>query len=343
MDSPLPKSLKGRDFIQLSDLNREELDGVLALAFEMKREQRRFNVEGKTLVSLYFNYSLRTRTSLEIGASQLGINAVHIDAAAEGWALEWRDGVVMDGAAQEHVKDAARVLSRYADAIAIRSYPPMRSLEEDRSDPLVNGFRQHATVPVINLESAVAHPCQGLADAMTLRELFPSGLRGKKVVLSWAPNPKPVTQSVPNTFAYAAGLDGADVVLAHPEGFELAPAVIEAARDNAKRNGGKLTVVHDRDAAFDGADVVYCKSWVSTKHYGDWKAETAARAGFADRWRVTAASMARTHRAKLMHPLPVRRNVVVDDAVLDGPDCVIYQQAENRLHAQKALLVGLLG
>jgi N-acetylornithine carbamoyltransferase len=338
----LPASLRGRDFIQLSDLSREELDAVLTLAFEMKREQKVFRVDPKTVVMLFFNYSLRTRTSFEIGCRQIGLSPLAIDASTEGWDLEWREGAVMSGSAAEHVKDAARVLSRYADAIAVRSYPPMKNLAEDRADPLMSAFRKYATVPVINLESATAHPCQGLGDLMTLRELFPSGMKGKKVVLTWVPGPQPYTQSVANTFAYVAAMSGANVVLAHPEGFELAPEVMERAGAAAKSAGGKVNVVHDRDGALEGADVVYAKSWVSSKWYGDWPAEQKVRAGLAN-WTVSAESLEPTHRAKFMHPLPLRRNVVAEDAVVDGPDCVIYQQAENRLHVQKALMAGLMG
>ncbi|MCK6439713.1 MAG: acetylornithine carbamoyltransferase, partial [Planctomycetes bacterium] len=249
MASNLPASLKGRDFIHLSDLNREELNAILKLATEMKQEQKQFRVDGKTLIMLFFNYSLRTRTSFETGARQLGINAVTINAMAEGWDLEWREGTVMDGKPIEHAKDAARTLSRYADAIGVRSYPPMVSIEEDRRDELVNTFRSCSNIPVINLESAVSHPCQGLADIMTLRELFPSGMKGKKVVLSWVPNPKPVTHSVANSFLYAASLEGANVVLAHPEGFELDPAIVDAAKKTAQASGGSLNVSTDRKAA----------------------------------------------------------------------------------------------
>ena len=338
----LPESLRGRDFIRLSDLSAHEVDALIRLAFEMKQEQKVYSVPNKTLIMLFFNYSLRTRASFEIGARQLGINSVIVNPQAEGWKLEWREGVAMLGEEVEHAKDAAKVLSRYGDAIALRTYPPMLNLEDDRKDPLIDVFRKYASVPVINLESAQAHPCQGLADLMTLRELFPAGVKGKKVTLAWAPHPKPLTQSVSNSFVEAAALDGANIVVTHPPGYDLDSSVLKAARKNAEARGGSLTVTNDRDAAFDGAVVVYGKSWVSTAHYGLWERETKEREKFGDRWRITSECMARTHRAKFMHPLPIRRNVVCDDDVVDGPDCVVYQQSENRLHVQKALMVGLL-
>jgi N-acetylornithine carbamoyltransferase len=339
----LPMSLRGRDFMQVSDLNADEISAILNLAFDMKREQKVFTIPTpKTLVMLYFNPSLRTRTSFEIGCRQLGITPVHIDAQGEGWMLEWRDGATMNGQAAEHAKDAARVLSRYADAVGLRSYPPMLNLAEDRLDPLVNAFRRHSTVPVINLESATSHPCQGLGDLMTLRELFPEGVSGKKVVLTWAPGPQPFTQSVANTFIRVAAMAGADVTLAHPEGFDLADDLLASARELAATSGGKVQISNSRDDAFRGADVVYAKSWVSSRWYGDWEAEQQIRAGISDDWTVTQDAMDLTHRARFMHPLPLRRNVVATDAVVDGPDCVVYQQSENRLHVQKALLMGLL-
>ncbi|MCA8939171.1 MAG: acetylornithine carbamoyltransferase, partial [Planctomycetes bacterium] len=185
-------------------------------------------------------------------------------------------------------------------------------------------------------------PCQGLTDLMTLRELFPSGLSGKKVVLTWVPHVKPLTQSVGNSFLYAAALSGANVTLAHPEGFDLQDDAIAAAKALCDKNGAKLSLHFDQDAALQDADVVYAKSWVSSKWYGDWESELAIRNKIDADWRLTADKMSRTHRAKFMHPLPIRRNLSVDDALLDGGDCVAYQQAENRLHLQKALLLGLL-
>lgn len=342
MPEMLPGALNGRDFIQLDDLTPQEVDDLLALANEMKREQRTFTLPKRTFLMLFFNYSLRTRTSMEIGARQLGIEPITLDLSGDQ-KLEWQDGLIMDSDSPEHVKDAARVLSRYADAIGIRSYPPMVSLEEDRKDHLLKTFCKHASVPIVNLESANAHPCQGLGDLMTLRELFPSGMKGKRVVLTWTPHPAPLTQSTANTFLSVAARTGADVVLAHPDGFDLSDDALAKAREHSSRSGGSFQITNNRNEAFEGADVIYAKSWVSSAHYGSWEAERQQRLRIADSWRVTAESLQHTRRARFMHPLPLRRNVVADDAVVDGPDCVVYQQSENRLHSQKALLVGLLG
>ncbi len=339
----MPKiDIRGRDFLRLSDFSADEINSVIDLAFEMKKEQSRFSIAGKTIVMLFFNSSLRTRTSFEIGAYQLGAHPVVLNIGQDSWDLEWLEGAVMDGDKPEHIKDAARVLSRYADIMAVRSFPRMANYEEDKRDPILTAFSQHTNVPLINLESAVEHPCQGLADLMTLREIFNGVTRKKKVALSWAPHPKMLPLAVPHSFVMAAAMGGCNLVVAHPEKYDLEPELLDQARKVAAAAGGRLEVTHDQAAAFEGAEVVYGKSWLSRAFYGKPKDETAYRKTLPN-WTISEKKMERTSRAKFMHCLPVRRNVVVDDAVLDGEDCVVYQQAENRLHAQKALMVKLLG
>ncbi|MCC6465860.1 MAG: N-acetylornithine carbamoyltransferase [Planctomycetes bacterium] len=334
--------IRGRDFVRLSDFTAEEIDTILNLAFEMKREQRTWSIKGKTLILLFFNSSLRTRTSFEIGAAQLSLQPVVLNVGQDTWNLEWREGVVMDGDSPEHIKDAAKVLSRYGDLIGVRSFPRLKNYEEDRQDPILASFQKYASAPLINLESAVEHPCQGLADLMTLRELFNQNTRRKKVVLTWAPHIKPLPLAVPHSFALAAALGGCDLTIAHPEKFDLEPEVVQQATKIAQANGGSVKVTHNQDEALRGAEVVYAKSWLSRAFYGRTDEELAYRKTLPS-WTVNEAKMARTSRAKFMHCLPIRRNVVATDGVLDGDDCVIYQQAENRLHAQKALLVKMLG
>lgn len=333
--------LKGRDFVRLSDFSAEEIDSILNLAFEMNREQRQWSLKGKTVILLFFNSSLRTRTSMEIGVAQLDANAVVLNVGQDAWNLEWREGVVMDGDSPEHIKDAAKVLSRYGDIIAVRSFPKLKDYKEDSEDPILSSFVKYATAPIINLESAVEHPCQGLADLMTLREVFNHTTRRKKVVLSWAPHVKPLPLAVPHSFALAAALGGCDLTIACPEHFDLAPEVMAQAEAIAKKGGGNVRVERDQDKAFAGAEVIYAKSWCSRHFYGNPKAEFEYRAKLPS-WTVTEQKMARTSRAKFMHCLPIRRNVVATDGVLDDEDCVVYQQAENRLHAQKALLFKML-
>lgn len=334
--------IRGRDFLRLADFETAEINDILDLAFEMKREQRHWSLKGRTVIMLFFNSSLRTRTSFEIGAAQLDAHPVVLNVGQDAWNLEWREGIAMDGDSPEHIKDAARTLSRYGDVLAVRSFPKMKDYEQDRTDPILSSFAKYASLPLVNLESAVEHPCQGLADLMTLREIFNQNTRRKKVVLTWAPHVKPLPLAVPHSFALAAAMGGCDVTIAHPPKFELAPEVMAQAQEIAGKAGGSVKVSHNQQEAFKGAEVIYAKSWLSREFYGDQGAEFKYRAGLPS-WTVDEDKMALTNRAKFMHCLPIRRNVVATDAVLDDDDCVIYQQAENRLHAQKALLVKLLG
>ena len=339
----MPKvDIRGRDFIRLADFTAEEINSIIDLASEMKKEQKSWSLAGKTVIMLFFNSSLRTRTSFEIGTYQLGAHPVVLNVGQDSWDLEWKEGIVMDGDRPEHIKDAAKVLSRYGDVICVRSFPKLKNYEDDKADPILSAFSKYTSTPLINLESAVEHPCQGLADLMTLREVFNGVTKKKKVVLSWAPHIKPLPLAVPHSFLMAAAMGGCNVVVAHPPKLDLEPELVEQARKVAKAAGGKVEVTNDQAAAFDGAEVIYAKSWLSREFYGKPKEEMTYRATLPS-WTVTEDKMATTSRAKFMHCLPVRRNVVVDDAVLDGEDCVVYQQAENRLHAQKALLVKLLG
>src|SRR5690606_8544100 len=208
--------IRGRDFLGLADFEPADIDDILKLAFEMKREQRTWSLKGKTIIMLFFNSSLRTRTSFEIGAAQLEAQPVVLNIGQDAWNLEWQEGIVMDGDSPEHIKEAARVLSRYGDILAVRSFPRMTDYEQDRQDPILSSFSKYAAAPLINLESAVEHPCQGLADLMTLREVFNHNTRGKKVVLSWAPHVKPLPLAVPHSFLLAAAMGGCDITVAHP-------------------------------------------------------------------------------------------------------------------------------
>ncbi len=292
--------------------------------------------KGKSLGMLYFNSSLRTRTSMELAAVQLGAHATTLDIGGGGvWGFAW-DDEPMNGDRAEHIKEAVGVLSRYYDALGVRLFASKTDIEEDRSDRLVRTFASHASVPVVNLESALLHPCQALADATTLRQRH-ADARGKRFVLTWAPHPRALPQAVPHSTLLTAARLGYDVTLAHPPGFDLAPGVVDQARALAEANGAAFDVTHESADALDGADVVYAKAWSAPLVYTDPEAEAALRAKHVD-WRVTTERMARTSDAAFMHCLPVRRGVVVDGDVLDGSHAIHLDQAENRLHAQKAIL-----
>jgi N-acetylornithine carbamoyltransferase len=328
-----------KHFVSTEDLTPKALDELLDRAARFKRGEVTAKLAGKTLGMVFFNSSLRTRTSFETGMFQLGGHALNLAVGQGLWNLETREGVVMDGDKAEHVKEAVPVLSRYVDALAVRCFPFGNSWAEDRTDPVISAFARYATVPVINMESAVWHPCQALADALTWKE---QGLKaGDKVVITWAYHPKPLPMAVPNSALMVAAQRGMDVTVLRPDPYALDAEIVSRAADIARGAGG---AVHETDdiAALDGARIVYAKSWGSLDAYGDAAREQAMRAHLTS-WQVTKDWMARTGGGKFMHCLPVRRNVVVSDEVLDSAASIVVDQAENRLHAQKALLLELMG
>jgi N-acetylornithine carbamoyltransferase len=276
--------------------------------------------------------------SMELAVSKLGGVPITLSVGSDAWAMEYRDGAVMDGTAVEHVREGAGVLGRYCDMLGVRSFPEGKDYEADRREPVLTAFAKYSSVPVVNLESTLDHPCQAMADAMTIRQRFGLGQTGRrKVLLTWAYHPKALPMAVPNSFLLGASRLGVDLVLARPEGYELDLDVVRTATRLAAESGGVLHVTDDLEGAYEGAEVVYAKSWGSLADYGDPEAELARRKNLRD-WRVTEARMARGKNAIFMHCLPVRRNVVVDDEVLDGPRSAVLDEAENRLYAQQAIL-----
>jgi N-acetylornithine carbamoyltransferase len=257
------------------------------------------------------------------------------------WPLEFEDGAVMLGDAEEHVREAAKVLSRYCDLIGIRAFPKFEDWQEDRKDTILQAFAAHAEVPVINMET-ITHPCQELAHIMALQERLGS-LQGKKYLLTWSYHPKPLNTAVANSALVAAAKFGMEVTLLCPtEDFILDDRYLEIATRDAEANGQKLTVTHDIEAAYAGADVVYAKSWGAIPFFGRWDEEKPIR----DEYRhfiVDTEKMSMSNDALVSHCLPMRRNVIMSDEVFDGPSCIAYDEAENRLHVQKAIMSRLVG
>ena len=333
-----------RDFLALEDWSAEEVEGLLALAARVKRGEVSGGLEGKVLAMVFMDPSLRTRTSFEAAMFLHGGHAVVLEPGRGSWSLETEPGAVMDGDNVEHIVDAARVLGRYADALGVRAFPRGKEWAQARQDAIMRSFARHCEQPVINLESARRHPCQALADAMTLREKLHE-TAGKRFVLTWAWHPKALPTAVPVSAALAAASLGMEIVIARPPGFELDPEDTALVRRLAQQSGGEFVhIIDDPDDAMVGADAVYVKSWGAVKLYGQPEEEAALRAGLRD-WRLTPGRLRSTRGGKgiVMHCLPVRRNVEIDDAVLDGPNSVVVDQAENRLHAQRALLLELIG
>lgn len=278
---------------------------------------------------------------MQVAVYEMGGNAIVLEPGGTSWTLEHRAGVVMDGDKTEHVAEFVRVLGRYCSAIGVRTFAALKNWEEERLDPILNAFAQYSTVPVINLESAMHHPCQAMADMMTIREKLGEGR--KRVLLTWAWHPKPLPMAVPNSFALAAAQMGHDLVIANPPGFELDEELQRSLAAQAEQHGGSLRMTHDVDEAFAGAQVVYAKSWGAKQFYGSPDKDIEARTQYREKWIVDEAKMAKTDAGIFMHCLPVRRNVIVTDKVIDSDASVVIDEAENRLHAQKAILNYLFG
>jgi N-acetylornithine carbamoyltransferase len=330
-----------KGFLDLAALAPGEVADLLALASRLERSPEPEALKGKILALLFFNPSLRTLASFQAGMARLGGNSFVISPGQGTWILETREGVVMDGAAAEHVREAIPVLASYADALGIRSFASGVDLAEDLADSTFLDMAEACPVPPINLESAVNHPCQALGDWKTMDDLrLPA--RGGKFVLTWAWHPKPLPLAVPAAAVHMAALRGMDVTVLRPEGFALPEPIMARALRAAVQSGGSVRETADRREALEGAHVIYAKSWTAPRHYGNPEAEAAFRAGLrgwcvSEDWFDTAAPDCR-----FMHCLPVRRNVVVKDTVLDGPRSVVIHEARNRMWAQMAVLYRLL-
>lgn len=332
------------DLISTETLLPGQLEKVLSIAAEGKasawREQRDY-LRGKVIGLLFLNPSLRTRASFQAGVARLGGSCVMLDAGSGLWSLEHRTGAVMNGDKTEHVSEAAGVLSRYFDVLGVRSFPELKSWDEDKTESVLCAFKQHLSIPLINMESAMWHPCQALADALTIRELFGANLKNKKFVLTWANHPKQLPMAVPNSALLIAAQLGMNVTLACPKGYELAAEVLESVSAHCASSSASFEITHSQKEGFHKADIVYAKSWTPPQFVGQATVELEKRIELKD-WIVTKELMAQTNQGYFMHCLPVRRNVVVADAVLDSRQSVIFQQAENRMHAQNAWLINLL-
>lgn len=330
------------NLLSTTDMTGEQIEAVLESASRFKGgDDLSKPLAGKSVALVFFNPSLRTRASMQVGIYELGGNAVVLEPGGTSWTLEHRDDAVMDSDKTEHVAEFVRVLERYCVAIGVRTFAALKDWEEERTDPILNAFARYASVPIINLESAMHHPCQSLADMLTIREKLGAGR--KRVVLTWAWHPKPLPMAVPNSFALAAAQMGHDLVIAHPSGYDLDEGLVESCSQNARAAGASVEITNDTDAAFTGADVIYAKSWGSKQFYGNADHDLAARAQYRSKWIVDEEKMSRTNSGLFMHCLPVRRNVIVTDGVIDSPASVVIDEAENRLHVQKAILAKLLG
>ena len=327
-------------FTDLAEVGREQALELLALARRLEAQPEPRALVGKVLGLLFMNPSLRTLASFQAGMARLGGACFVITPGQGTWQLETRDGVVMDGAAAEHIREGLPTLASYCDAMGIRAFAEGKDLATDLAETRFNAMAALVHKPLINLESAMNHPCQALADWKSLDELaLPARAR---FVLSWVPHPRALPLAVPAATVHMAAMRGMDVVVLRPEGFALPAAVMDTARSAAAASGGSVQETADRDAALAGAHIVYAKEWGSTTHYGDEPADQRLRGAHQD-WCLRNESFARSAAdCRLMHCLPVRRNCALADEVLDGPRSIVLRQAYNRMPAQKAVLHRLL-
>ncbi|MCC6739637.1 MAG: N-acetylornithine carbamoyltransferase [Planctomycetia bacterium] len=332
--------LKGRNFLSTQDFTRKEIEQILATAAKQKKSGWKPLKSKPKLALLFFNPSLRTRSSFELAAWQLGGHAVTLQPGKDAWAMEWREGIPMDGEAEEHVKDAARVLGRFFDAVCVRCFPKFQDWTVDKQDSMLRAIERYAGVPVINMETIV-HPCQELALALTMKEKLKK-TDGKKFLLTWTFHPKGLNTAVANSAALISTKMGMNLTVLRPPGYDLDPMFMDQARENAKAQGGSVTVTDDIDAAYKGADFVYCKSWGNLNYFGRWEEEKKVREPYRH-FIVDAPKMAKTNDAYVSHCLPMRRNVKMTDEVADSPRSCLIDEAGNRIHGQRAMLTEILG
>ncbi|MGB8327078.1 MAG: N-acetylornithine carbamoyltransferase [Steroidobacteraceae bacterium] len=327
-------------FLDLAHFEREEILALLDLARRLEAQPEPRALVGKILGLVFFNPSLRTLASFQAAMQRLGGTSFVITPGQGTWQLESRAAVVMNGAAAEHVREGIPVLASYCDALGIRAFADGRDLRTDLAETQFSAMAALIDKPLINLESAVNHPCQALADWKTLDDLAVP--RRAKFVLSWVNHPRALPLAVPAAAVHMAAMRGMDVTVLRPEGFGLPPEIMDKARHAASAAGGSVRETSQRAEALEGAHVIYAKEWGSTAHYGDTEGDTRLRTGLSD-WCVREDWFARTATdCRLLHCLPVRRNVAVADAVLDGPRSAVQREAYNRLVVQIAVLHELL-
>ena len=311
-----------KNFLSVSDV--EDLQDLIREAMIVKKRPIAFKNlgEDRTLGCLFFNSSLRTRMSTQKAAMNMGMNVIMMNINEDGWKIETEYGVIMDGDKAEHIKEAAGVIGQYCDIIGIRSFAALKDRELEYTEPVISSFVQYAGVPIISLEGATGHPCQAFADVITIEQY--KKVQKPKVVLTWAPHPRALPQAVPNSFAEWSIAAGYDVVITHPEGYEL----------NEKFTAG-AKIEYNQDKALEGADFVYAKNWSSYTNYGQILSTDKT-------WTIDDNKMALTNNAKFMHCLPVRRNMIVSDSVIDSPNSIVIPEAANRVVSAQTILKKIL-
>ena len=307
-----------KNFININDIvdNRS----IVKEAIELKKNPYILKNIGqkKTLGLIFFNSSLRTRLSTLKAAKMLGMETLTMNFKSEGWQLEFEENTIMLNNSAEHIKEAAQVISQYCDIIGIRAFAQLKSKEDDEKEKVINSFLKYASVPILNMESCCAHPLQALADAITIEEN--KKISNPKIVLSWAPHPKALPHAVANSFVNMAKINDYNIIITNPIGYDLNPKIT-----------GGIKIIHNQEEAFEKADFIYTKNWSSYNSYGKILVNDNS-------WKINKTKMELTNNAKFMHCLPVRRNVIVDDSVLDSNSSLVINQANNRTYAAQTVL-----
>lgn len=308
-----------KNYLSINDLGN--LQSAVKEAMTLKENPFAFETLGrrKTICLLFFNNSLRTRLSTQKAAMNLGMEVMVMNFGSEGWQLEFKDSTIMNEGKSEHIKEAAQVVSQFADVLAIRAFASLVEKEKDEEEVVLNGFRKYASIPIMNMESSVAHPLQALADAITLKEN--EIIDKPKVVLSWVPHPKALPHAVANSFVKMMKQQEAEFVITHPKGYELNPEITKDCK-----------IVNNQEKALENANFVYVKNWSSYHDYGKVLSQNKD-------WMITKEKL---ENAKFMHCLPIRRNVVAEDAVLDSDQSLVIEQANNRTYSAQLVLKRIL-
>ena len=329
-----------KNFITTQNWSRAELQDIIDFAIELKNNPYQPLLQNKSIAMLFFNPSLRTKTSFEVGIRELSGTAVILQPGKDAWPIEFEEKIVMDGGSEEHVKEVAQVLSSYCDCIAIRAFPEFNDWDHDRTDSVINSFAQYSSVPVVNMET-IEHPCQELAHLLTLQEHL-GDLQGKDYLLTWTYHPKPLNTAVANSSLLIASKFGMNVKLLCPsEEYHLDKRYLKVAKDNCESEGASFEVSYDINSAYSNVDIVYAKSWGCLSHYGKIDDQIAINNQYKH-FIVDESKMSRTNNAVFSHCLPLRRNVKATDGVMDADYCIAVQEAANRKHIQKSMLSKIL-
>ena len=329
-----------KNFLSTIDWSQSELQQVLDKANQFKQGAVSDTLKRKSVGLLFFNPSLRTRTSFELGTWQMGGHAVVLQPGKDAWPIEFALGSKMDGETEEHIIEVAQVLSRYCDMICVRAFPKFENWQDDRQDKVIKAFAKYATVPVINMET-ITHPCQELAHMMAIQERIGKP-KNKKYLLTWTYHPKPLNTAVANSSLLISSKFGMDVTLLCPtKDYLLDERYMQAAEKQAAENGGSFKVTHNIEQAYQDADIVYAKSWGALPYFGHWDEEKKIREQYKH-FIVDEEKMAMTNNGQFSHCLPLRRNIKATDGVMDADYCFAIDEAENRLHVQKAMMAKLV-